>query len=159
MKRIIYLAVVTFIGLTSFADPTVTDVVVKQRRPWGLVDITCKVSGIDETSKACVFMASAIIPDSGRTNRLSRFWIMKDGEKSMDWSVSANGSYRLLWDAKTDFGEVCYTNMVLSVTGRAAMVLPVMTGSIISVLLFGLSAAAAGKSIREKAANCKETVG
>lgn len=106
-----------------FADPTVTDVVAKQRRPWGLVDITCKVSGIDETSKACVFMASAIIPDSGRTNRLSRFWIMKDGEKSMDWSVSANGSYRLLWDAKTDFGEVCYTNMVLSVTGRAAMVL------------------------------------
>lgn len=34
-----------------FAEPVATDVVAKQRYPWnGLVDITCDVSGGDETT-------------------------------------------------------------------------------------------------------------
>ena len=115
--KLINLFFAGFVGLSSFAAPMVTDVVAKQRYPWnGLVDITCKVSGIDETAKRFDFFASAIFSDLGITNRLSHFWIMKDGEKSTDRGVNANGSYRLLWDAKADFGEVCHTNMVLNVT-------------------------------------------
>ena len=115
--KLINLFFVGFVGLSSFAEPTVTDVVAKQRYPWnGLVDITCKVSGMDETTKGFEFFASAIVSDLGITNRLSHLWIMKDGEKSTDRGVSANGNYRLLWDAKADLGEVRYTNMVVRVT-------------------------------------------
>ena len=58
------LACIFFVGLMSlmsFAEPTVTDVVAKQRYPWnGLVDITCKVSGIDETIADRQFVLSAV---------------------------------------------------------------------------------------------------
>jgi hypothetical protein len=105
------------LGMVTFAAPTVTDVVAKQRYPWnGLVDITCKVEGMDETIKRFEFFASAIVSDLGITNSLSHFWIMKDGNKSTDTGVNANGNYRLLWDAKADLGEVRYTNMVVRVT-------------------------------------------
>ena len=110
--------IVSLIGAVAFAAaPTVTDVVAKQRYPWnGLVDITCKVSGMDETIKEFEFFASAIVSDLGITNRLSHFWIMKDGVKSSNLAADANGNYRLLWDAKADLGEVRYTNMVVRVT-------------------------------------------
>ena len=112
------------IGAVAFAaEPTVTDVVAKQRYPWnGLVDITCNVEGLDETTKGFEFYASAIVSDFGITNRLSHFWIMKDGEKSTDRFVNANGNYHLLWDAKANFGEVRYTNMVVRVNIDRAMV-------------------------------------
>ena len=116
MKRIIYLAVVTFIGLTSFAEPTVTDVVAKQRYPWnGLVDITCKVEGIDELITDPKFVLSAVFPNSVDIVKMTKFWIIRDGVKSSNLSVDANGNYRLLWDAKADLGEVRYTNMVVRV--------------------------------------------
>ena len=116
MKRIIYLAVVTFIGLTSFAEPTVTDVVAKQRYPWnGLVDITCKVEGIDELITDPKFVLSAVFPNSVDIVKMTKFWIIRDGVKSSNLSVDANGNYRLLWDAKVDLGEVRYTNMVVRV--------------------------------------------
>lgn len=116
IKRCLSMSVVV-VSVLAFATPTVTDVVAKQRYRWnGLVDITCKVSGIDETTKGFEFFASAIVSDLGITNRLSHLWIMKDGEKSTDRVVNANGNYRLLWDAKADLGEVHYTNMVVRVT-------------------------------------------
>ena len=116
--------IVSLIGAVAFAaEPTVTDVVAKQRYPWnGLVDITCKVEGLDETTKGFEFYASAIVSDLGITNRLSHFWIMKDGEKSTDRVVNANGNYHLLWDAKADLGEVRYTNMIVRVNIDRAMV-------------------------------------
>ena len=123
MKKIISLLFAGLVGFSTFAAPTVTDVVAKQRYPWnGLVDITCKVSGIDKTTKGFEFFASAIVSDLGITNRLSHFWIMKDGEKSTDKVVKANGNYYLLWDAKADLGQVRYTNMVVSVTAKNRMV-------------------------------------
>ena len=113
------LACIFFVGLMSlmsFAEPTVTDVVAKQRYPWnGLVDITCKVEGMTETTKVFEFFVSAIVSDLGITNRLSNFWIIKDGVKSSDRVVGANGNYRLLWDAKADLGEVRCTNMIVRV--------------------------------------------
>ena len=69
------------LGMVTFAAPTVTDVVAKQRYPWGLVDISCKVSGLEGEVKGLAFAASAIFPDSGITNRISQIWIIKDGKK------------------------------------------------------------------------------
>jgi hypothetical protein len=115
IKRCLSMSVVV-VSVLAFATPTVTDVVAKQRYPWnGLVDITCKVSGIDETTKGFELFASAIVSDFGIANRLSHIWVVKDGEKLTDKVVSANGNYHLLWDAKADLGEVRYTNMVVRV--------------------------------------------
>ena len=117
MKKIISLLFAGLVGFSTFAAPTVTEVVAKQRYPWnGLVDITCKVSGIDETTKGFEFFASAVVSNLGITNGLSHIWIMKDGVKSTDKTLKANGNYQLLWDAKADLGEVRYTNMVVRVT-------------------------------------------
>ena len=89
MNKIECIFFVGLMSLMSFAEPMVTDVVAKQRYPWnGLVDITCKVEGLDETTKGFEFHASAIVSDLGITNRLSHFWIMKDGEKSTDRVVN-----------------------------------------------------------------------
>ena len=117
VKGVMTFVFIAFIGVVS-ATPSVTDVVAKQRYPWnGLVDITCKVEGLEleETTKGFEFYASAIVSDLGITNRLSHFWIMKDGKKSTDRFVNVNGNYQFLWDAKADLGEVRYTNMVVRV--------------------------------------------
>lgn len=103
------------IGYIAFAAPTVTDVVAKQWYPWGLVDITCKVSGIDETIADRQFVLSAVLPGSENVSRMSHFWVIRGGAKSSNLAVDANGNYRLLWDAKADLGEVRYTNMVVRV--------------------------------------------
>ena len=85
MNKIECIFFVGLMSLMSFATPTVTDVVAKQRYPWnGLVDITCKVEGMTETTKVFEFFVSAIVSDLGITNRLSNFWIIKDGVKSSD---------------------------------------------------------------------------
>jgi hypothetical protein len=100
-------------SVIAFAAPTVTDVVAKQRYPWnGLVDITCKVSGIEGKRK---FVVSAVMPDSGKVVGLKNFWVVRNGEKSTSFEVSVNGDYRLLWDAKADLGEVRYNNMVVRI--------------------------------------------
>ena len=107
----------------AFAEPTVSDVVAKQRFPWnGLVDITCNVSGMDETTKLQEFAVAAVVPDTGETRPVSHFWVMRDGVKSTDYDVNADGNYRLLWDAKADLGEVAYSNMVVRVTTKVAKV-------------------------------------
>ena len=103
-------------GMAAIADPTVTDVVAKQRYPWnGLVDITCKVTGIDAESGGS-FSVAAVMPDSGEVRTVSHFWVVQNGTKSANRTVSANGSYRLLWDASADLGQVSYDNMVMRVT-------------------------------------------
>ena len=117
MRKIINLFFVGFVGVAAFAAPTVTDVVAKQRYPWnGLVDITCKVEGINEAKGDWHFVLSAVFPDSGNIRRMSQFWVVRDGVKSSNLSVATNGNYRLLWDAKANLGEVWYTNMVVRVT-------------------------------------------
>ena len=103
----------------AFAEPTVSDVVAKQRFPWnGLVDITCQVSGMDEATKLQEFVVAAVVPDTSEVRLVSHFWVMRDGAKSTDREVNADGNYRLLWDAKADLGEVAYSNMVVRVTTK-----------------------------------------
>ena len=97
-------------------DP-VAEVVAKQRYPWnGLVDITCKVTGISGTTSGLKFAVEAVMPDTGNARRASHFWVVKDGTNSTDLAVHANGNYRLLWDARADLGEMRHTNMVVCVT-------------------------------------------
>ena len=115
--RVLFMTMAILQGFAAFAEPTVTDVVAKQRYPWnGLVDITCKVSGIDELIGYQQFVLSAVLPDSENVSKMSRFWVMRDGVKSSNLAADANGDYRLLWDAKAELGEVRYTNMVVRVT-------------------------------------------
>ena len=103
-------------ALAAPADPTVTDVVAKQRYPWnGLVDITCKVTGISGTDQ-WKFSVAAVMPDTGNARKVSQFWVVKNGVNSTDRKVQANGTYKLLWDAKADLGQVSYDNMVMRVT-------------------------------------------
>ena len=113
--RVLFMTMAILQGFAAFATPTVTDVVAKQWYPWGLVDITCKVSGIDELIENPQFVLSAVLPDSENVSKMSRFWVMRDGVKSSNLAADANGDYRLLWDARAELGEVRYTNMVVRV--------------------------------------------
>ena len=116
MKKLIIILFVLTGASLLVADPQVTDVVAKQRYPWnGMVDITCKVSGIDGTTNGLYFSVAAVNQDSGSTNRLSH-WVVQNGKNSTARDVCTNGNYRLLWDAHATFGEVIYSNIVLSVT-------------------------------------------
>ena len=118
MRKIVVVTGMLFVSELSllFADPTVTDVVAKQRYPWnGLVDITCKVTGISGTDQ-WKFSVAAVMPDTGEARKVSQFWVVRNGTNSTDRTVSVNGTYKLLWDAKADLGQVSYDNMVMRVT-------------------------------------------
>ena len=117
VMRTIRMLAVLMAAMAAFAEPTVTDVVAKQRYPWnGLVDITCKVTGITGTADEFKFAVSAVMPDSGNANKVSSFWIVQNGTNSTDRKVHVNGNYHLLWDAKADLGQVNYDSMVVRVT-------------------------------------------
>ena len=116
MKRILMM-MVAMLGLLVFAEPTVTDVTAKQRYPWnGLVDITCKVTGINGTTNGLKFVVESVMPSSGDVQRVGAFWVVRDGTNSVDRTVHTNGNYRLLWDAQAALGAVVYSNMVTRVT-------------------------------------------
>ena len=110
------------------ADPVVSDVTAKQRYPWnGLVDITCTVSGINVASDNS-FVVAAVMPDSGDVRTVSHFWVVRNGMNSTDRTVSANGTYKLLWDAKADLGQVAYDNMVMRVTVKTRNMIQLWEG-------------------------------
>ena len=116
IKNLITVGIMAMAAMCAYADPEVTDVVAKQRYPWnGLVDITCKVSGIGGTA-TWKFAVAAVMPDSGDVHEISQFWVVKNGVNSADKKVQANGTYKLLWDAQADLGAVIHSNMVMRVT-------------------------------------------
>ena len=117
MKKRLATFIMAMVAMTTFAVPEVTDVVAKQRYPWnGLVDITCKVAGISETTNGLKFAVASVVPDSGEVRNASKIWTVQGGTNSTDRMVYTNGNYRLLWDAKADLGQVLYSNMVVRVT-------------------------------------------
>ena len=113
MKKVLATALAVLSAIVSFADaPSVTDVVAKQRYPWnGLVDITCKVSDVEGADGETWFSVAAVMPGSGATRRASHFSVVG----STDHQVRTNGNYQLLWDARTDLGQVSYSNMIVRV--------------------------------------------
>ena len=115
--KMFMLAACAMVAAGAAHSAEVTDVVAKQRYPWnGLVDITCKVSGISGTENNHYFSVAAVMPDTGNARQVSQFWVVKNGVNSTDKKVQANGTYKLLWDAKADLGQVTYDNMVMRVT-------------------------------------------
>ena len=113
MKKVLATALAVLSAIVSFADaPSVTDVVAKQRYPWnGLVDITCTVSDVEGVDGETWFSVAAVMPGSGATRRASHFSVVG----STDHQVRTNGNYQLLWDARTDLGQVSYSNMIVRV--------------------------------------------
>ncbi len=98
------------------ATPTITDVTAKQRYPWnGLVDIDCKVTGINGITNGLKFALSAVMPDSGEARKVLNYRVVQNGVNSTDRMVYTNGTYRIVWDAKAEFGQVVYDNMVMRV--------------------------------------------
>lgn len=116
MNKIIAVIIAALEAIAFASSPTVTDVTAKQRYPWnGLVDISCKVSGINGTTNGLKFAVAAVMPDTGNVRKASQFWLMQGWTKLNDREVHTNGTYRLLWDAETDLGQVLYSNMVVRV--------------------------------------------
>ena len=116
IKRIIMVGVVMAAMATLAATPTVSNVTAKQRFPWnGLVDIKCTVEGFDNSGEY-KFSVKAVNGDSGNVSDTSSVWMIRNGEKSASMTVSANGEYHLLWNAKADLGETVWSNTVMRVT-------------------------------------------
>jgi len=63
-KLIMMLTAAGAVSLGAWAEPTVTDITAKQRYPWnGLVDIACKVSGIEADAGGYEFAVVAVNKD------------------------------------------------------------------------------------------------
>lgn len=111
---------VTAIEFVS-AAPTVTDIMAKQRYPWnGLVDITCKVSGIEADAGGYEFVVVAVNKETGKEYTGSTFSIQHNGEEVPD--VCGNGDYSLLWNAREDMGQVVIERMTVRITLEALAV-------------------------------------
>ena len=79
IKKLIIAGIMAMAAIAAAADPMVTDVVAKQRYPWnGLVDITCKVTGISRTDQ-WKFSVAAVMPDTGEARKVSQFWVVRNG--------------------------------------------------------------------------------
>ena len=122
MKNKLMALMVAVVGmLVAWAEtPTVTDVTAKQRYPWnGLVDISCNVSGVDSAGDRYQFVVVAVDKDSGKEYTASHYSVVQEGENDSDYIVFEDGAYKLLWDARTDLGQVVCDRMTVRVTLEA----------------------------------------
>ena len=128
-KNLMALAMAVVGMLVAWAEtPTVTDVTAKQRYPWnGLVDISCNVSGVDSAGDRYQFVVVAVDKDSGKEYTASHFSVVQDGENDSDYIVFEDGVYKLLWDARTDLGQVVCDRMTVRVTLEA---IPLSSGKV-----------------------------
>lgn len=112
--------VVAFLAnvLSVFAGaPQVTDVVAKMSNLWSsLVEVTCKVSGLDGAEGKYKLYVEWIAPGSSKAQMAKSLFLMDGGCKVDELSVAANGEYKLLWNARADLGEVEYENMIVRVS-------------------------------------------
>lgn len=112
--------VVAFLAnvLSVFAGaPQVTDVVAKMSNSWSsLVEVTCKVSGLDGAEGKYRLYVEGIAPGSSKAQMAKSLFLIHDGCKVDELSVAANGEYRVFWNARADLGEVEYENMIVRVS-------------------------------------------
>ena len=72
--------------------PYVTNTLARQRYPWnGLLDITCKVAGINCTTNGLKLAVAAVMPDTSKARNVSHFWVVQGGTNSVDREVHTNG--------------------------------------------------------------------
>ena len=111
----LFLGCLVVTAINAIAAPTIENIVAKQRFPWnGLVDIKCKVVGIEKSAQY-KFYVEAVLPDEGITNEVSQFWVVQNGTKQSNFKVTENGDYSFVWDAKADLGTIRCTNMTVCV--------------------------------------------
>lgn len=112
--------VVAFLAnvLSVFAGaPQVTDVVAKMSNSWSsLVEVTCKVSGLDGAEGKYRLYVEWIAPVSSKAQMAKSLFLIDGGCKVDELSVTANGEYKLFWNARADLGEVEYENMIVRVS-------------------------------------------
>lgn len=114
MKKFLIAFCVAF-SCSLFAAPYVTNVVAKQRYPWGIVDISCEVKGIEE-SREIGFSIEAVLSDSGEVKKASAVRFRGSGNTNTDELIAANdGNYRFVWNANADLGSAHYTNIVVRI--------------------------------------------
>ena len=119
--KLVVLAAAVAVAFGAWAEPTVTDITAKQRYPWnGLVDITCKVSGIEAETGGYEFAVVAVDKDTDREYTVSNFSVKHNGEEVPD--VCDNGDYSLLWNARDDMGQVIIERMTVRITLEALAV-------------------------------------
>lgn len=119
IKKVGVLVVVFLANVLSvFAGaPQVTDVVAKMSNSWSsLVEVTCKVSGLDGAEGKYRLYVEWIAPGSFKAQMAKSLFLMDDGCKVDELSVAANGEYKLFWNARADLGEVEYENMIVRVS-------------------------------------------
>ena len=106
---------VTAIEFVS-AAPEVTDITAKQRYPWnGLVDISCKVSGIEADAGGYEFVLVAVNKETGKEYTVSNFSVKHGGEDVTGLDIYENGDYSLLWNAREDMGQVVIERMTVRI--------------------------------------------
>lgn len=113
MKELLTAFCVIFSGVL-FAAPYVTNVVAKQRSPWGIVDISCEVAGIEEETNGLSFIVEAVLPDSS-VKKVSSVRFRRASDQTR-LSVTANGNYQFVWNANADLDAARYTNMLMRVS-------------------------------------------
>ena len=118
MKRLILMAIVALTAIEFVsAAPTVTDITAKQRYPWnGLVDISCKVSGIEAETGGYEFAVVAVDKETGKGYTVSNFSVKHGGEDLTGLDIYENGDYSLLWNAREDMGQVVIERMTVRIT-------------------------------------------
>ena len=110
----IFCTAIVMMAAEMFAAPYVTNVVAKQRYPWGIVDISCEVKGVEEKDKGLEFTIDAVSSNSGITNKVSHVHF-RGGETS-GLEVTTNGNYQFVWDANKDIGSGHNNNMIIRVS-------------------------------------------
>ena len=121
MKKFLIAFCVVF-SCSLFAAPYVTNVVAKQRYPWGIVDISCEVKGIEEKDKGLEFTVDAVSSNSGITNKTSHVYFRGEKKDSVNLTAPTNGTYRFVWDANKDIGPGRNKDIVVRVSLSETMV-------------------------------------
>ena len=116
----VMLLTVAFTVWSGIAAPYVTNVVAKQRYPWGIVDISCEVKGLEEKDKGLEFTIDAVSSNSGIINKVS--YVHFRGGKTSGLEVTTNGVYQFVWDANKDIGPGSNKDIVIRVSLRETMV-------------------------------------
>ena len=113
MKILVLLVILT--ALTSWADPTITDVSVQQRYPWnGKVDISYTVSGESDIAAHC--SAYGLIPSlkvTATDNVADKTYTATSLSGDM---ALTDGTHTLVWDLDADGLSIKSTNVVFNVS-------------------------------------------
>ena len=97
--------------LSSFADPTVTDVVARQRYPWnGLVDISFTLS-----ESGCITVTATNAATGAAVP--VRTLLDKSGNAVWEYTKFTSGETSLVWEAGTDVPDTLIETLALSVVG------------------------------------------